>query len=59
MNKIEAAIQCVQDRYCARSSDNIELDDNPATAPVDSGIWVQVWIFVHNEDIDKEMNAST
>ncbi len=60
MNKIEAAIQCAQDQYCAPSDNDIELDDNPEVTPAadNSGIWVQAWVFVRMEDIDEEIKAA-
>lgn len=57
MTKIEAAIQCAHDLYCAPSNDDIELDDNPqiSAAANGGGVWVQAWVWVPNEEIEAEL----
>lgn len=49
------------ERYCYRSENNIEVDDNAFVSEGDTGSWVSAWVWVPREDWDekyeKEMEA--
>lgn len=41
-------------RAAADRPELVDFDSVPATSEGASGIWVQAWLFVSNEDIDAE-----
>lgn len=45
------AITSARDRYC--TSDDIEIDDNPAVSIAENGTWVNAWLWVPMPDEDE------
>lgn len=37
--------------YADCSADNITIDDDAAVSEADYGVWVQAWVFVHDDDV--------
>lgn len=53
---LSAARTCALRDYC-HDTDDIELDDGLATVSAsDDGVWVQAWLWVSKEDVEREMN---
>lgn len=47
-------------RYCERSSDDIEIDDDPKLSRGDDGCWVQAWVWVrYPEPVDEDEDEDT
>ncbi len=50
ISKIDAARLIANQNY-ADNNGEVDFDDNAAVMPVDTGVWVQAWVFVANEEI--------
>lgn len=44
----QRAIKAARDLY---GTDDIEIDDDAKLSTTDDGVWVQAWVWVHNEDM--------
>lgn len=46
---LQTLIDAARADYADCSDGSIQIDDDAAVAPTDSGVWVQAWVFVHKE----------
>ena len=46
--------ELAQDQY---GTDDVEIDDEPATSPADNGTWVSAWVWIAQDDADLEEAA--
>ena len=47
MNATAEQIQRARDEY---QTDDINIDDDANVSPTESGVWVQAWVWLHNEE---------
>jgi hypothetical protein len=44
-----ALIERARDEYAYCSDNNIEIDDDAGFSVAEDGVWVQAWVWLHNE----------
>lgn len=45
-----SAIEMARKKYLSLASDDIEIDDRPATSEADDGVWINAWLWVLHEE---------
>jgi len=52
----EQLIQTARDLYAVGSNDDIEIDDDAklSHAPDSGGTWVQAWVWVNHEEVNRQ-----
>jgi hypothetical protein len=51
-----AHITAAREMYAVPSNDDIEIDDNPKTSRGENGTWVSAWVWVHDDEVNAELD---